>query len=194
MTALCPVASRRGKTVPLVTLRSLVLPEHAGVIEDREWFFCDLPDCDVVYFTNDGRTLDKGALKVRVGLKEKRAPRLVCYCFDHTVESIREEIRRTRWSTVVASIKEKIQAGECNCEVLNPKGRCCLGDVNRVVKEAVAPAGVRHPALTQQPAAALSANDGCCQGATRGTEMEREACQLPEPSQAGQNIDSAEEE
>ena len=49
--ALCPAAGKRGKPVPLVTLRSLVLPEHAAVVEGREWFFCSLPDCEVVYFT-----------------------------------------------------------------------------------------------------------------------------------------------
>src|SRR2546425_11129650 len=86
--ALCPVAGKRGKPVPLVTLRSLVLPEDAAVVEGREWFFCGLPDCAVVYFTHDGRTLEKSALKVRVGLKEKEAPRPVCYCVGYTVESI----------------------------------------------------------------------------------------------------------
>src|SRR5258708_1602666 len=49
--ALCPVARKRGKPVPLVTLRSLLLPEHAAVIEGRAWFFCSRPDCEVVYFT-----------------------------------------------------------------------------------------------------------------------------------------------
>lgn len=34
---------------------------------------------DVVYFTRDGVTLGKTALKVRVGLKEKESPRTVCY-------------------------------------------------------------------------------------------------------------------
>lgn len=192
--ALCPAAGRRGKPVPLITLRSLVVPERASVIEGREWFFCDLPDCDVVYFTADGRTLDKGALKVRVGLKEKEAPRPVCYCFGHTVESIREEIRRTGRSTVMASIKEKVEASECSCEVLNPRGSCCLGEVNKVVKEALAPSGILRPALTQRPAPILSPNDGCCLSATRGTGTEREACQLPEPSLVGQNIHSVEEE
>lgn len=141
----CPVGGSRGKPVPLVTLRSLVRPEHSAIVEGREWFFCDLPDCDVVYFTRDGRTLEKEALKVRVGLKEKDAPRPVCYCFGHSVESLREEIGRTGRCTAAASIKEKIEAGECRCEILNPKGTCCLGDINKVVKEAVASLGVPRP-------------------------------------------------
>lgn len=194
MTALCPVAGERGKAVPLITLRSLVLLEHAGVIEGREWFFCDLPDCSVVYFTSDGRTLDKAALKVRVGLKEQEAPRPVCYCFGHTVESIREEIGRTGRTTVAASIKAKVEAGDCDCEVLNPKGRCCLGDVNSVVKEALAPAGGLRPAPALRSAPVPSPYDGCCLTATRGAGAEREAGRKSEPSLAGETIDSADAE
>lgn len=129
---LCPTAGKPGKPVRPVTLRSLVRDECAGEIEDRAWFFCDLADCDVVYFSADGKVLPKTNLKVRVGLKEKESPRPVCYCFGHTVESIREEITRTGRSTVAAAITAKINAGLCTCELLNPKGRCCLGDVNRI--------------------------------------------------------------
>jgi len=155
--ALYLAGGKRGKPVPLVTLRSLVLLEHAAVVEDREWFFCSLPDCEVVYFTHDGQTLEKNALKIRVGLKERGAPRPVCYCFGHTVESIREEIEKTGRTTVVASIRKKVEAGECSCEVLNPKGTCCLGDVNKVVKEALASNGAPQPEGTQLPASAQSA-------------------------------------
>lgn len=141
MNALCPVAGKPGKRVPPITLRSLVRHEYAGEIEGREWFYCDLADCEIVYFARDSRTLDKSALKVRVGAKEKVAPRPVCYCFGHTVENIGEEIERTGQSTVAASITAKVNAGECSCEILNPKGTCCLGDVNRTVKEAIASLG-----------------------------------------------------
>jgi Zinc binding domain len=143
--ALCPVAGKCDKPVPLLTLRSLLLPEDAAIVEGRDWFFCDQPDCDVVYFARDGATFSKAALKVRVGLKEKESPRTLCYCFGHTVESIRQEIERTSRSTVAASIKEKVSAGQCRCEILNPKGTCCLGDVNRVVKDALEGADDSRP-------------------------------------------------
>jgi len=191
--ALCPAAGKRGKPVPQVTPRSLVLPEHAAVVEGREWFFCSLPDCEVVYFTHDGQTLEKNALKVRVGLKERAAPRPVCYCFGHTVESIREEIEMTGRSTVVASIRKQVEAGECSCEVLNPKGTCCLGDVNNVVKEALASIGVPLAEATQPLAAAERANEVGCRPVDAGTGA-REACRFPEPLPAGQGIGSGQEE
>ncbi|MBI4576114.1 MAG: cation transporter [Planctomycetes bacterium] len=127
--------------MPDVTLRSLVRDDRLGEIEGGEWFYCDLRDCEVVYFAADGRMLHRDAMKVRVGAKEQNPPRTVCYCFGHTVEGIRDEIERTGQSTVVASITAKVQAGECRCETLNPKGSCCLGDVHRAVREAFAVAG-----------------------------------------------------
>lgn len=190
----CPVVGKRGKPVPLVTLRSLVLPEYAAAVEGREWFFCDRSDCEVVYFTHDGRTIKKNALKVRVGFKEKEAPRPVCYCFGHTVESIRQEIEKTGRSTVVASIRKKVEAGECSCEVLNPKGTCCLGDVNNTVKEVLGSLGARQRKLTQPFAAAERANEGCCRPTARGARADWEACRLPEPVLASQGMDSEQEE
>src|SRR3990172_77490 len=100
MRALCPVAKVPGRRVPLATVRNLLRPDHQGVVDENRWFFCDLPDCDVVYFDASGKTITKDSLKVRVGVKEKESPRTVCYCFDHTVESIRDEIETAGRSTV----------------------------------------------------------------------------------------------
>ncbi|MGQ0612711.1 MAG: putative iron-sulfur cluster-binding metallochaperone [Planctomycetaceae bacterium] len=154
MAALCPVAGKPGRRVAGATLRTLVRGERLPEVEAGEWFYCDLPDCDVVYFAADGRTLKKDALKVRVGAKEESPPHTVCYCFGHTAESIREEIERTGQSTVAASITAKVKTGECSCETLNPKGSCCLGDINKTVKDAFAAVGGERaePAPVEEPA------------------------------------------
>lgn len=159
MAPLCSVAGKPGKRVADLTLRSLVRAGRLPDLEGADWFYCDLPDCDVVYFAADGRTLTKDTLNVRVGAKEKIGPRTVCYCFGHTVESIREEIERTGRSTVAASITAKVKAGECSCERRNPKGSCCLGDVNEAVKEAFAAVGGERvqPEPVKEPAHACCA-------------------------------------
>lgn len=36
---------------------------------------------------------------------------------------------------VLAYITDKVKAGECACKIKNPAGRCCLGEVNKTVKE-----------------------------------------------------------
>lgn len=136
MSVLCPVSGKPGKRVGTVTLESLVLVDQLPTLDGRDWFFCDLPECDVVYFSSEEDTVTKDALMVRVGTKEQDAPQSVCYCFGHTAQSIRTEIEETGASTVVDSITAKVKAGECACELKNPKGSCCLGDVRRAVSQA----------------------------------------------------------
>jgi hypothetical protein len=36
----------------------------------RRYFFCDDPDCDVVYFADDDSVIFKSQLRTRVGVKE----------------------------------------------------------------------------------------------------------------------------
>ena len=51
-----------------------------------------------------------------------------CYCFGITVEDLRRD-----GPTHLAFVETKIRAGECDCARLNPRGRCCLGDLRAVV-------------------------------------------------------------
>ncbi|MFQ5578390.1 MAG: hypothetical protein ACE5G8_15520 [Anaerolineae bacterium] len=68
--------------------------------------------------------------------KEPHNPEvLVCYCFRHSPASIRAELRVAGRSTVVAQINAGIKAGQCACDIRNPQGSCCLGNVSRVVKQ-----------------------------------------------------------
>ncbi len=67
---------------------------------------------------------------------------LICYCFGHTVESARNEIVCTGKSTLVQNITKEIQAGNCACEIKNPSGRCCLGEVNKTVRAIFAQLGM----------------------------------------------------
>jgi hypothetical protein len=57
-----------------------------------------------------------------------------CYCFRHTIGSIRSELIATGTSTVVDYINKGIQAGKCACDIRNPQGSCCLGNVRAVIK------------------------------------------------------------
>ena len=65
----------------------------------------------------------------------------LCYCFGFDESNIREEIAQTGTTTVPARISRLIREGLCACDVLNPSGKCCLGEINRTAtrlkKEAV---------------------------------------------------------
>jgi hypothetical protein len=75
-------------------------------------------------------------LLVRVGTKEEQSPVPVCYCFGITRDAITDEVQRTRKSKVLERVKAEISADNCACEVKNPSGRCCLGDITRIAQEA----------------------------------------------------------
>jgi hypothetical protein len=79
----------------------------------------------------------KRDLAVRVGLKEPDDPTApACYCFGWTPRKILEELERTGKSTVIEQIKAQVKAGNCYCEVTNPQGSCCLGNVAKAVQKA----------------------------------------------------------
>lgn len=168
MRSLCPTARTPGQRVQALTVRSLVRQNRYRDVAGREWFFCASPECDIVYFAADGTTLDQRDLDVRVGIKAENPPHTVCYCFGHTEESIQDEIRKTGRSSAFDSITERVKAGECSCEVLNPKGTCCLGDVREVAREALGRHGADQPGLADDCCAASApvleapAGHACC--------------------------------
>ncbi|MCI0352434.1 MAG: hypothetical protein L0Z53_23705 [Acidobacteriales bacterium] len=131
----CPACGGRSKQVQSLTVKSLVRTLPLGM-PAVQYYFCEAPECDVVYFPADsGAPLFRRAdLWVRVGVKESNGPIPVCYCFGFTRESIQEEIQQAGESTVAGKIKAEVQAGNCACELKNPSGKCCLGDVTRVVQ------------------------------------------------------------
>jgi len=132
----CPVSDTRSKQVDTLTVKALVRRLPFGLVP-AQYYFCEAPDCDVVYFParSDAPTFRRADLLVPVGVKEKTDPIPLCYCFGVTRQDIREEIQRTGNSTVAERIKAEVKAGHCACEVKNPSGKCCLGQVSRAVQE-----------------------------------------------------------
>ena len=132
----CHRCGEEGRRVRRETMESLLKPEALERLAGVPYFFDRTPSCDVVYFSNEARSyFQKDELTVRMGLKETESPIPLCYCFGHTAESAREEIVANGRSTVAERITAEPQAGNCSCEVKNPSGKCCLGDVNRAIHQ-----------------------------------------------------------
>lgn len=134
----CPVCGLQGRKVKPITPASLL----TGAAKLRSsgldgYRFCKSGSCKVVYFRDsDGTRFTTEDLKVPVFQKSTDDSRAVCYCFDHTVASLRDEVRRTGASKVPEAIAEKCRQGLHRCEEFNPQGACCLGNVKQVAKEA----------------------------------------------------------
>lgn len=130
----CPSCGNVGTRVDAITLKALLTPSglRRGIPDAPR--FCATESCPVVYFDTEASvTISEADLTVRVHAKHPTDGRVpVCYCFEYTPAVIEQEIMRTGSSAARATIIREVQAGHCACEVRNPKGTCCLGDVARV--------------------------------------------------------------
>lgn len=114
--------------------------------------FCATATCDVACFhPASGNILTCAEVGKAIFQKATDPERLVCYCFQHTVAAIQREVRNTGSSRIAADIKTKCAQGLDDCERTNPQGACCLGNVQRVIREAT---GNNQPPPSNQ--------EGCC--------------------------------
>ena len=134
-TATCPVSGRTGLEVDLITLKALLNAGALRRLDGRRYRFCLSAHCEVVYFDNDtGSVFRKSDLTTRVGQKETADPIPLCYCFGFTTEDIRRDLATSGKTEIPGIIAKEVRAGHCACEVRNPQGTCCLGDVAQAVK------------------------------------------------------------
>ena len=128
----CPRCGRTGWPVQIVTLKSLLTPAAMRRLDVHEaYHFCRVAACPVVYFSGD-HIFTKDEVTVRVFQKESDDPLPVCYCFGITKQQVADEIERTGQSTAVQLVSRYVKDGKCACELRNPQGRCCLGNLARV--------------------------------------------------------------
>ena len=158
----CPTCDKKAKRVSPVTLRALLMDQFASTIidgdhsccgsgegcapisKDTGWRFCDSTDCDVVYFSEEGnKQFTKSHIKVPVGVKETTGERPLCYCFGHTVASIKDELRTKGRSDALDDIRAKMKDPGCHCKTSNPSGSCCLGSVTRGIQIAQEELGLK---------------------------------------------------
>lgn len=132
----CPRCGAVGRPVADETIVAILKPGHADGLLAVDRCFCKSGDCPVLYFGADGRLVEKDAAKVRVGVKESDDPVPLCYCFGHDRADVRRQLAQSGDSDIPARIAAEVKAGRCSCEVKNPSGTCCLGEVNKAVKEA----------------------------------------------------------
>ena len=131
----CPTNGVVGKKVDMQIVKAM-LSVPLNILTAESYRFCADPDCSTVYYSEDGQQVFTEAdLRERVYQKHAEDEEIsICYCFQHTVGSIRSEIVESGKSTVVAEITAGIKAGQCACDIRNPQGDCCLGNVRAFIK------------------------------------------------------------
>lgn len=122
-TARCPVNGRAYKSVELTTVLHQLQKPWKQALPAQGYYLCSDPDCEVVYFGEDERTITTDQLRFEVGQKSRAAGRAICYCFDISYADIEAHEQRTR-----QFVTERTRDGSCDCKVRNPSGQCCLKD------------------------------------------------------------------
>ena len=131
---MCTRCGATGRAVSTLTVKHMVKPQFLAIASKSGFRFCASPNCDVVYFHPDGNQLCKGELRVRVGLKETEESAPLCYCFGFTRAMLLQELRSAGHSQIPSIISAELKAGNCACEVRNPQGSCCLGNIAAATK------------------------------------------------------------
>ncbi|HEX8990118.1 MAG TPA: hypothetical protein VF784_00440 [Anaerolineales bacterium] len=131
----CPVCGQKGKPVQTQTVKAL-LSVTLREVQAAEYLFCRTEDCPVVYYSADGiQTFTTEHVRERVYQKEPaNEDVLVCYCFRHRVGEISRAQAEAR-QAILEDIDSGIRADQCACDLRNPQGSCCLGNVKALIKQ-----------------------------------------------------------
>jgi hypothetical protein len=130
----CPTNGQVGKPIDSLTLKALLAVPLTWV-KAGPYRFCPAPDCTTVYYRSDGdQCFYETELRERVFQKHPLDDEVfICYCFRYTVRDIRKAAAKGRGGEIVNAINAGIQAGQCACDIRNPQGTCCLGNVRTAI-------------------------------------------------------------
>lgn len=118
----CPVNQQDYILVPLKTVLHHIKNSWSANLPEQGYYFCNDPECDVVYFGEDGLVIKKNLLRTKIATKEKDDNALICYCFGVSQADANNN------SEIKNYILQQTKLGNCSCETSNPSGRCCLKD------------------------------------------------------------------
>ena len=142
-TAACGACRTKGPRVDELTVKALLTEYALRQFEPGAYRFCPDAACEIVYFDDRGHAFTKRDVRVPVLQKEPVGGRTICYCFGENESDMRGELARSGTSRAVERVREHITARRCACEVRNPRGTCCLGDVTAAVERILV--AIRQP-------------------------------------------------
>ena len=135
----CSTNQQTGPELDTQTVKALLGVPLTAVSAAEPYRFCPAPDCPTVYYRADGQQVfGEADLRERVYQKHADDPTsVICYCFGFTVGAIRAEVARAGRSAIRGQIVAGIHNEQCACDIRNPQGRCCLGNVDRLIDAAL---------------------------------------------------------
>ena len=132
--AICRRCASKGVRVAVLTVKSLLAEIALGRLTPAlPCYVCLEPTCPVVYFANEGLEYTTMDVRAAPWQKQPTGHRTFCYCFDENEPAMLRELAETGRCDAVQRVRGHIAADRCACEVRNPRGTCCLGDLMKAV-------------------------------------------------------------
>ena len=116
----CPAKGKAYLSVEPKTISHHLKQSWKWSAVEQGYYFCSDPECDVVYFAEDGGVIKTSELRTAVGVKEMKPDSLICYCYGVTLDDAKSD------ATIKEFVIQKTKVDECACDTRNPSGRCCL--------------------------------------------------------------------
>ena len=130
----CPSCSQAAARVEATTVKALLTPEALARVNMAGFYFCSSETCDTVYFSDRGQVFRTSDVAVRVWQKQSAGDRTFCYCFGESESAMRSELESSGRIAAIERVRHHIAERRCACEVRNPRGVCCLGDLSAAVQ------------------------------------------------------------
>jgi hypothetical protein len=133
----CPYCNKNGSNVDAITVKSQLKKEvrNSMHLDMDEFNFCTNPECDTVYYSNDGsETFAQADIKSKITIKNDDPKTPLCYCRKLLKENVIEMIENNE-PDIAKKVKAIISDGKSFCEKSNPKGTCCTDDITSFLKE-----------------------------------------------------------
>lgn len=118
----CPICGCLGQKVKKITVEYQV--KNNIPLNGEDFFLCRTPECEVGYYTEDGKGISQEQLKNKIWFKKNiSSPIPICYCSNVTEEQILYHVVEIQCCSTIDAIKRHTGANTgCECLTKNPAG------------------------------------------------------------------------
>lgn len=116
-------------------MKALLTSEALARLNLAGFYFCSNELCDTVYFSDAGQVFQTVDVTAQPWHKQPAGDRTFCYCFGENEAALHLELASSGRIGAIERVRHHIAERRCACDIRNPRGVCCLGDLTAAVRE-----------------------------------------------------------